>query len=347
MQEMAELKKLYSTEIDRLRQDPFAVLKELGIDPDELSYSHLERKVQEAQKSPEEQERDRLQKELEELRGKAKQEEEKRIQSEQSRLQEQAAKQLDDEIDDALDEYKHLPRSPRVVKHIASVMMWALDNGMEDITVKDVLPTVEKEIKKEISDIIDNLPEEFIEEFIGQRGMETYEKLAKKKTTQVPNATVIKSTDLIDIEIESGLGYTEEGKRNTMIQIIEYMRNLAKDGLISQDAVALVIKRFLEVFQFGNLQEFMEAMEKGPPPVTEAQLKEMQVALLSVIKDLQGAQQNATNPQPMPGEAMPTGEAQPPQSAQDEDILKIKTGFMEAMSDLKNAGAEGGQKSCY
>jgi hypothetical protein len=181
MQEMAELKKLYNQEIDRLRQDPFAVLKELGIDPDELSYSHLERKVQEAQKSPEEQERDRLQKELEELRGKARQEEERRIQSEQSRLQEQAAKQLDDEIDDALDQYKHLPRSPRVVKHIASVMMWALDNGMEDITVKDVLPTVEKELKKEISDIIDNLPEEFIEEFIGQRGME---KMRKKRVAQ-------------------------------------------------------------------------------------------------------------------------------------------------------------------
>lgn len=181
MQEMAELKKLYNQEIDRLRQDPFAVLKELGIDPDELSYSHLEKKVQEAQKTPEEQERDRLQKELEELRSKAKQEEERRIQAEQSRLQEQAAKQLDDEIDEALDEYKHLPRSPRVVKHIASVMMWALDNGMEDITVKDVLPTVEKELKKEISDIIDNLPEEFIEEFIGQRGME---KMRKKRVAQ-------------------------------------------------------------------------------------------------------------------------------------------------------------------
>lgn len=181
MQEMAELKKLYSQEIDRLKSDPFAVLRELGIDPDELSYSHLEKKVQEAQKTPEEQERDRLQKELDELRGKAKQEEEKRIQAEQARLQEQAAQQLDDEIDQALDEYKHLPRSPRVVKHIASVMMWALDNGMPDITVKDVLPTVEKELKKEISDIIENLPEEFIEEFIGQRGMD---RLRKKRVAQ-------------------------------------------------------------------------------------------------------------------------------------------------------------------
>lgn len=181
MQEMAELKKIYSQEIDRLRSDPFSVLQELGIDPDELSYSHLEKKVLESQKSPEEQERDRLQKELEELRGKAKQEEERRIQAEQSRLQEQAAQQLDDEIDSALDEYKHLPRSPRVVKHIASVMMWALDNGMPDVTVKDVLPTVEKELKKEISDIIENLPEEFIEEFIGQRGMD---RLRKKRVAQ-------------------------------------------------------------------------------------------------------------------------------------------------------------------
>jgi hypothetical protein len=188
MQEMAELKKIYSQEIERLRSDPFSVLQELGIDPDELSYSHLERKVQEAQKSPEEQERDRLQKELEQLRGKAKQEEERRIQAEQSRLQEQAAQQLDDEIDTALDEYKHLPRSPRVVKHIASVMMWALDNGMPDVTVKDVLPTVEKELKREISDIIENLPEEFIEEFIGQRGMDRLRKKRVAQATQQPKS---------------------------------------------------------------------------------------------------------------------------------------------------------------
>lgn len=188
MQEMAELKKIYSQEIDRLRNDPFSVLQELGIDPDELSYSHLEKKVLESQKSPEEQERDRLQKELEELRGKAKQDEERRIKAEQSRLQDQAAQQLDDEIDSALDEYKHLPRSPRVVKHIASVMMWALDNGMPDVTVKDVLPTVEKELKKEISDIIENLPEEFIEEFIGQRGMDRLRKKRVAQATQQPKS---------------------------------------------------------------------------------------------------------------------------------------------------------------
>lgn len=188
---------------------------------------------------------------------------------------------------------------------------------------------------KTVNYLNNGIPQYF--DIIGEKGMDTYKNLSKKKTTQVPNATVIKSDDMVEVEIESGLGYTEEGKRNTMIQIIDYMKALAKDGLVPPDAVALVVKRFLEVFQFGSMQEFMDAMSKGPPPVTDAQIQEMKLALLSVIKDLQGAQAQQANPQPMPGEPTPEGQAAPAQSAEDQEILKIKTGFMQAMSDLKNA----------
>ena len=39
----------------------------------------------------------------------------------------------------------------------------------------------------------------------------------------------------------------------------------------------------------------------------------------------------------MPGEPLPNGQTQTPQSSQDEDILKTKTAVMEAFNDMKNA----------
>ena len=92
----------------------------------------------------------------------------------------------------------------------------------------------------------------------------------------------------------------------------------------------------MEVFQFGSTQEFMNALEQGTPPLTETQLQSIKVAVLSVIKDLQDSQQGQIA-QPMPGEPLPNGQTQTPQSSQDEDILKTKTAVMEAFNDMKNA----------
>jgi hypothetical protein len=173
-------------------------------------------------------------------------------------------------------------------------------------------------------------------DIIGQKGMEQYQKLANKKgaLVNIPDAIPIKHDYKVEIEIESGLGYTEEGKRNTMISILEWMMKLAQMGYVTNEAVGLVIQRFLEIFQFGSTAEFMDALEAGTPPLTENQIKEVKIAVMEVIKDLQNAQQPQA---PMPS----TGMEAPAQTAEDQDILKIKTGVMQAFSDLKNANQGG------
>ncbi len=178
---------------------------------------------------------------------------------------------------------------------------------------------------------------------IGQKGLDKYKELATKKGTSiaVPNAVPIKKDYRVVIEIESGLGYTEEGKRNTMIQILEWMQKLAAGGYVSQESVQIVIQRFLEIFQFGSTAEFMDALEAGTTPLTEKQISEVKIALMEVIKDLQNAQPpaGAMPPQGMPQEGMPQEGAPVEQgvaTTEDQDILKVKTGFMEAMKDLKN-----------
>ena len=179
-------------------------------------------------------------------------------------------------------------------------------------------------------------PEYF--DIIGEKGMKKYRELAKGKGSTVtpPDAIEIKKDYKVDIEIESGLGFTEEGKRATMIQIIGFIRDLAKEGYITPDAVSLVVKRFLEIFQFGSLQEFMEAMDQGTPPITNQQIQEMKIALMECIRDLQ----KATVPMQggMGQEGAPVASETAPASTEDEDIQKIKVGFMESMRDLRNAG---------
>lgn len=64
MQQSSELKKLYEKEVGRLRSNPWEVLKELGMDPDELAELRIQSRIEEMKKSPEQLERESIQKEL-------------------------------------------------------------------------------------------------------------------------------------------------------------------------------------------------------------------------------------------------------------------------------------------
>jgi hypothetical protein len=112
--------------------------------------------------------------------------------------------------------------------------------------------------------------------------------LEKRKALGIQTqATPIKGDTRVDIEIESGLGFTEEGKRNTMIQMTTFLEGMAQQGYLTQDAVRVVIKRFLDVFKFGNLQEFMEALDSGTQsaPLTNDQITQMKIAVLEALKE--------------------------------------------------------------
>lgn len=163
---------------------------------------------------------------------------------------------------------------------------------------------------------------------IGQKGLEAFKKINKKGMAPMPDAIPLKKEYRVNIEIESGLGYTEEGKRSTMIQIMDYMRGLAAEGYLTPEAVAIVVKRFLEIFQYGSTQEFMDALDSGTPPVTDAQIQQMKVAMMEVIKDLQVK----ATPQPP---AQSVGTEVPAQTGEDENILKMKEGMMSSLGDVQ------------
>jgi len=137
---------------------------------------------------------------------------------------------------------------------------------------------------KTVFNMKDGKPDYF--DVIGERGMNKFKELNKKKAATVPNAIPIKEDMKVDIEIESGLGFTEEGKRATMLQITTFLTSLVEQGYVTKDAVTVVLKKFMDVFKFGSTQEFMEAMEVGGQP-SDQDLMKMKIAILETLSEAQ------------------------------------------------------------
>jgi len=151
-------------------------------------------------------------------------------------------------------------------------------------------------------------------DIIGERGMEAQKRLAQKSQTEVPEATVVRKDYNIEIDVQSGMGFTEEGKRTTMMQLIDYSRQLAAEGLLTQDALNIIIKNFMKTFQFGNTAEFMEALENGTQAGQAGVDKSIQAVKVGVLEAMKEA-----------------GEIGP--EASDKRIQENKVGVLEALKE--------------
>lgn len=212
MQEASNLKKLYEKEVGRLKSNPWEVLKELGMDPDELAELRIQSRIEEMKKSPEQLERERIQKELQEHRDEVKRLKEERESENFAKLKQQAAIQIESEIEAALDAHKTLPKSRHIVKRIADSLLWAMDQGFEDATVDDVLPMVEKEWREEMSNLMDDSSEDILEQLIGQRNIERMRAKRLAGMTQQPkSANAVKATT-------ASINKKEEAPREKMKQ---------------------------------------------------------------------------------------------------------------------------------
>lgn len=197
-QEAAKIRKQMEAFVTLMQQDPIKALQQLGHDPDDLAEKHMQRRIEEMQKSPEQLEREKIQKELEDMRKEKERLENEKFESEQMRLQEEYARQLDQELSEALEESK-LPRSPYVVKRIAENLRLAIQKK-PDISVKDILPVVERQITSEIQQMFGALPEDVIEQLLGN---DVSNRLRKRRLNKmkkaVDTASSIKPTGAAEI----------------------------------------------------------------------------------------------------------------------------------------------------
>jgi hypothetical protein len=119
---------------------------------------------------------------------------------------------------------------------------------------------------------------------IGQRGI----KIRQEAGIDIPEGVVpIKGDYQVDINIESGLGYTMEGKKESLKEIVDFFIPLMERGLITQDAMMVLSRQLLDTYQFGATQEFMDALEQGPQtaPLNDEQIMQIKVGVLEALQD--------------------------------------------------------------
>jgi hypothetical protein len=196
MQETAVLKKEVSQLLEMLETDPALALEKLGINPEEFSHQYLSKKVEEMKKSPEQLAKEKLESELNQLKRELEKRDNDAREAEMARLQAEFSMQIDQDITSALSEQSDLPKSPYVVKRIADMMMLAINNGNPNVSAKDVVPIVRKQIKRELQDMFGMMPEDLLETAIGKQNVERMRKkrLATAKKAPVDTAKSIKSS---------------------------------------------------------------------------------------------------------------------------------------------------------
>jgi hypothetical protein len=219
MQDKAELEKMVTSELLKAKQDPWAFLQDqLGLDPDELLENRAKQKLEEMRKSPEQLEKERSMKELEEARKKLKEMETEKENEKNLRMQNAAASELNSEITEALQQDKELPKTKKTVRRIADMMIWAMDNGFENVKVSDVLPAVKKEIQDEFREFVSELPEELMENYIGKNAIE---KLRKRRL-----AAQKQSPQTVDVRPPAPAKVEEKAKEK--IAARDYFRKLSR-----------------------------------------------------------------------------------------------------------------------
>jgi hypothetical protein len=122
-------------------------------------------------------------------------------------------------------------------------------------------------------------------DIIGRGALETYKRIKK----DLPEDVIPLSKDYgVDISIESGLGFTPDGKRQGAKEILELITPFVQQGLIPGEALKQVIEKVIDTYQFGNTAEFGEALEgmsDKTAPMTDQQILQMKVAIAEVLKD--------------------------------------------------------------
>lgn len=128
-------------------------------------------------------------------------------------------------------------------------------------------------------------------DIIGTRGIKARRELAEREGqpfTLPENTVPISKDTLVDIEIESGQGFTMEGKKETMQQLVTFVTQMAQAGVATTEVVKEMFRKLLETYQFGSTQELMDAFDTGTStlPVNDEQLAQMKLAVAQSMQDM-------------------------------------------------------------
>jgi hypothetical protein len=187
--ESAQIKKEAAQLVKMLREDPEAVLADpaiLGSSDKvlELAQKILARKIEDEQKSPEVLRAEKAERELEQFRKSQKEEQERKQKEDYERMMSEQESKLEEEIQDAISS-SGMPKSPLLLKRMADVMISAAEND-KDISPKQAMNIVKRELTKDLKEYFDLSPDEVLEELLGDNNIKRLRKrqIAKVKASQ-------------------------------------------------------------------------------------------------------------------------------------------------------------------
>lgn len=210
--------------------NPEAVMRKLGKDPEKFAEELLTKKIKEMEKSPEQLEKEKMTQELEDLRQEKKKITEAKDRAEMEKLRNQYAIEIENEISEGLNNSNSLlpKNNPRIIGRVTTAMLQIMemkdDKGnalYPDVKIKDVLPIVEKEWREEFSSFVDGSPEDKLEDLIGKHN---FERLRKKRLASRPKTATTSSKEIRDTGSKSSEENTSKTKEKVSMK--KFFRDL-------------------------------------------------------------------------------------------------------------------------
>ena len=182
-----------------------------------------------------------------------------------------------------------------------------------------------KRIAEKFMDIADNTfvtPQTYT---LLEKGEPTYfdiigKRAIKKRESvhlETPEDVIPVSRDYhVDIEVQSGLGYTREGKKAAAKELGDYLIQLANVGAVPPNVITSYIERLFEIYQFGGGSEISRDIEKfnEEGQLTDQQMEKIKVAMAEVIRDA------GLTPGPTPDERIEEGKVATAEAIKDTGI---------------------------
>lgn len=120
---------------------------------------------------------------------------------------------------------------------------------------------------------------------IGGSALEGRKKL--KVADGLEQAIPLKKDYKVEIEVQTGMAYTQEGKKAAAKDLAEFLLQLAQAQMINPDVVKQFVQQLFKIYNFGPTEDIMTAMNQ--PDMTnqlsEQQLLQMKMAVLEAMQD--------------------------------------------------------------
>jgi len=169
-QEAAKLKKEAEEHLAKVKANPIAALKELGINVDEIAEQHVWETIQRKTMTPEQIQQMERDKEFDRLKNLENQTKEQKATAQKQEAMKYYAQEFDKKIAAAITEAK-LPRQPRAAQRVVDYLEAAIKQGYEP-DIAEIGRNVRDDLIKETSDLLGDADDDSLLTLLGPKVVE-------------------------------------------------------------------------------------------------------------------------------------------------------------------------------